>query len=246
MAGAAVGHAVTGHPPAPSRLAAAAQRAAPTAAARNGLIEKLRQQGVRDERVLAVMAQVPRHEFLEPAFIDKAYQADLTVPIGHGQTISQARTVALMTEALLGGAARLNKVLEIGTGSGYQTAVLSPLCSTLFTVERIRALSESARRRLAAMQLRNVHFGYADGSEGWASFAPYDGIIVTAGATQVAPALIQQLAIGGRLVVPVVVAGAQEDGGLPHQLQLITRTEKGETVQRLHRVSFVPLLQGRA
>ena len=228
-----------------SRLAAEAQRAAPTAGARNNLVEKLRALGVSDERVLAVMAKVPRHEFVESAFQGQAYHPDLTAPIGHAQTLSQARIVALMTQALLGGAAKLNKVLEIGTGSGYQTAVLAPLCSTVFTVERIKALSESARKRLGDMNIRNVHFGYADGTEGWGSFAPYDGIIVTAGASKVSPELIAQLAVGGRLVIPVAMPGAQKAGDSPHTLQLITRTATGSTVQNLLGVSFVPLLTGK-
>jgi len=229
-----------------SRLAAAAQRAAPTAAARARLCEKLRELGVRDERVLAVMMQVPRHEFVEPAFQGQAYHHDLTAPIGHAQTLSQARIVALMTEAALGGAAKLNKVLEIGTGSGYQTAVLSPLCSTVFTVERIKALSETARKRLGEMNIRNVHFGYADGTEGWASFAPYDAIVATAGAERVSPALVAQLVVGGRLVIPVAVPGGQRTGDSPHVLQVITRTATGSTVQNLMGVSFVPLLTGKS
>lgn len=229
-----------------SRLAAVAQRAAPTAAARNNLVEKLRQLGIKDERVLAVMAKVPRHEFVDAAFQGQAYHPDLTAPIGHAQTISQARIVALMTEALLGGASKLNKVLEIGTGCGYQTAVLAPLCSTVFTVERIKPLSESARKRLAEMNIRNVHFGYADGTEGWGAFAPYDAILVTAGAERIAPALIEQLVVGGRLVIPVAVAGVPKAGDSPHVLQVITRTALGSTVKNLMGVSFVPLLPGKS
>ena len=234
------------NPPLQSRLAAAAQRAAPTAAARNKLGERLRELGVSDERVLAVMAKVPRHEFVDPAFHGQAYFPDMTAPIGHAQTISQARVVALMTQALLGGATKLNKVLEIGTGSGYQTAVLAPLCGTVFTVERIKALSETARKRLADMHIRNVHFGYADGTEGWGAFAPYDGILVTAGAERVAPALIAQLSVGGRLVIPVAMPGAPQAGDSPHSLQVITRTATGSTVQNILGVSFVPLLPGKS
>jgi protein-L-isoaspartate(D-aspartate) O-methyltransferase len=228
-----------------SRMAAAAQRAAPTAGPRGRLVEKLRELGVTDERVLAVMARVPRHEFVEPAFQAQAYHPDLTAPIGHAQTLSQARIVALMTQALLGGATKLNKVLEIGTGSGYQTAVLAPLCGTVFTVERIKALSEAARRRLEVMEVRNVHFGYADGSEGWGAFAPYDGILVTAGAARVAPELIAQLNVGGRLIIPVAQGAAAGAADVPHTLQQITRTATGSTVQNLLGVSFVPLLAGK-
>ncbi len=228
-----------------SRLDAAAQRAAPTAGARNKLIDKLRELGVKDERVLAVMARVPRHEFVESAFQGQAYHPDLTAPIGHAQTLSQARIVALMTQALLGDAAKLDKVLEIGTGSGYQTAVLAPLCGTVFTVERIKALSELARRRLGEMNVRNVHFGYADGTEGWGAFAPYDGILVTAGAMRVSPELVAQLKVGGRLVIPVGQASSAGTTDSPHTLQLITRTATGSTVQNLMGVSFVPLLPGK-
>lgn len=228
-----------------SRLAAQAQRAAPTAAARTRLGEKLRALGITDERVLAVMTKVPRHEFVEPALQGSAYHPETNAPIGHGQTLSQALSVAVMTQALMGGAAKLDKVLEIGTGSGYQTAVLAPLCGTVFTVERIQALSETARRRLGEMSIRNVHFGYADGTAGWASFAPYDGIIVTAGAARVAPEMIEQLKIGGRLVIPVAVGGEQLDGEWPHSLQLITRTATGSTLRVIKPVRFVPLLPGK-
>lgn len=217
--------------------AAVARAGAPTAAARTKLADDLRAQGVKDERVLAVIAKVPRHEFVEPAFQSQAYKTDLTVPIGHAQTLSQARVVATMTEALLAGG-RPNKVLEIGTGSGYQTAVLAPLCASVFTVERIKALSETARKRLSAMGIKNVHFGYADGTEGWMSFAPYDAIVVTAGADAVPPALIEQLVMGGRLVIPIGPANAQV-------LKVITRTASGITTQNVANVSFVPLLAGK-
>lgn len=217
--------------------AAVTRAGLPTAAARTKLVDDLRLQGVRDERVLAVMAKVPRHEFVEPAFLSQAYKTDLTVPIGHAQTLSQARVVAVMTEALLAGG-RPARVLEIGTGSGYQTAVLAPLCGTVFTVERIKALSETARKRLTAMGIKNVHYGYADGSEGWAAFAPYDAILVTAGIDSVPQGMLAQLLPGGRLVIPVGPANAQV-------LKVITRSDKGNTTQDVAQVSFVPLLTGK-
>lgn len=217
--------------------AAVTRAGLPTAAARTKLVDDLRLQGVRDERVLAVMAKVPRHEFVEPAFLSQAYKTDLTVPIGHAQTLSQARVVAVMTEALLAGG-RPARVLEVGTGSGYQTAVLAPLCGTVFTVERIKALSEIARKRLTAMGIKNVHYGYADGSEGWAAFAPYDAILVTAGIDSVPPGMLAQLLPGGRLVIPVGPANAQV-------LKVITRSDKGNTTQDVAQVSFVPLLTGK-
>lgn len=217
--------------------AAVTRAGLPTAAARTKLVDDLRLQGVRDERVLAVMAKVPRHEFVEPAFLSQAYKTDLTVPIGHAQTLSQARVVAVMTEALLAGG-RPARVLEVGTGSGYQTAVLAPLCGTVFTVERIKALSEIARKRLTAMGIKNVHYGYADGSEGWAAFAPYDAILVTAGIDSVPPGMLAQLLPGGRLVIPVGPANAQV-------LKVITRSDKGNSTQDVAQVSFVPLLTGK-
>ena len=205
------------------------------------LVDELRALGVKDERVLAAIGKVPRHEFVEPALQAQAYKADLTLPIGHAQTLSQARVVAVMTEALLAGkpTGKFGRVLEVGTGSGYQTAVLAGLCDTVFTVERIKALSEQARRRLAAMNIRNVHYGYADGTEGWTSFAPYDGILVTAGSELLPAALVQQLAPGGRLVIPVGPSGRQ-------LLKLVTLGPGGAPqVQDLASVSFVPLLPGK-
>ncbi|MGQ0528269.1 MAG: protein-L-isoaspartate(D-aspartate) O-methyltransferase, partial [Panacagrimonas sp.] len=168
---------------------------------REGLIQELRQQGIRDERVLEVMARIPRHEFVEEAFKGEAYK-NRSLPIGNAQTISQPYIVALMTQAVLAGGTP-KRILEVGTGSGYQTAVLAALVETVFTVERIRVLTESARTRLARLDVRNVHFGYADGTLGWPPYAPFDGIVVTAGGDTVPPALIEQLAVGGRLVIPV-------------------------------------------
>lgn len=193
--------------------------------------------GVKDERVLAVLARLPRHEFIEDAFKGRAYDND-ALPIGLSQTISQPYIVALMTEAILR-AGKPHKVLEIGTGSGYQTAVLAELVAAVFTVERLRALSESARKRLSHFGYHNIAFSYGDGMKGWASHGPYDAIVVTAGAPTVPPALIEQLNIGGRLVIPVAAAKAQA-------LRLITRTASGTTTENLGEVSFVPLLAGRA
>ena len=210
-----------------------------SAVSRVRFVEELRQQGVVDERVLAVMAKVPRHEFVEPAFQSNAYKADLTLPIGHQQTLSQARVVGVMTQALLAAAPKPQRVLEVGTGSGYQTAILAALCDTVFTVERIRLLSVSARAKLTGMGVKNVHFGYADGSEGWPAFAPYDGIVVTAGADAFPPAMLTQLAPGGVVVIPVGRAGQQ-------MLKVITRTPKGFVEQDVASVSFVPLLGGKA
>jgi len=207
---------------------------------RENLIQELRQQGIRDERVLEVMTRIERHQFVEEALKSEAYK-NRALPIGHAQTISQPYIVALMTQAVLGGAPTIPKrVLEVGTGSGYQTAVLAALVETVFTVERIRALTESARARLAGLEIRNVHFGYADGTLGWSPYAPYDGIVVTAGGSEIPQALIDQLAPGGRLVIPVGPTGAQS-------LRVIERTTRGTTVEQdLGGVTFVPLLTGKA
>jgi len=205
-------------------------------AARDKLLDELRRAGIRDEKVLAVMAKIPRHEFVDHALSGRAYENN-ALPIGHAQTISQPYVVALMTEVLLKGQ-KLARVLEIGTGSGYQTAVLAGLVDTVFTVERIKALTEIARKRLAALGCRNVHFGYADGMSGWQPYAPYDGIMVTAAAEAVAPELLQQLAPGGRLVIPV--------GGPGHQnLRLYEKVGTRLRETDLGGVSFVPLLPGR-
>ena len=205
---------------------------------RENLIQELRQQGIHDERVLEVMTKIERHQFVEEALKSEAYK-NRALPIGHAQTISQPYIVALMTQAVMGGATPTKRVLEVGTGSGYQTAVLAALVETVFTVERIRALTESARLRLASMNIRNVHFGYADGTLGWPPYAPYDGIVVTAGGTEIPQALIDQLAPGGRLVIPVGPTGAQS-------LRLIERTMRGTTVEQdLGGVTFVPLLTGK-
>jgi protein-L-isoaspartate(D-aspartate) O-methyltransferase len=204
---------------------------------RAGLIERLRAEGIHDERVLKVMEKVPRHEFVDEALKERAYE-NSALPIGHAQTISQPGVVALMTQALLDGK-KLKRVLEIGTGSGYQTAVLAELVETVFSVERIKPLTEIARKRMTQLGYRNVHFGYADGMGGWLPYAPYDGIIVTAGADRVPPALLTQLAVGGRLIIPVGPQGRQS-------LRQIERGAKGLSETDLAAVSFVPLLSGKA
>lgn len=204
--------------------------------AQQRLVDELRGQGVDDERVLAAIAKVPRHEFVDDALKNRAYENN-ALPIGHAQTISQPLIVAMMTMALLRGR-KPQRVLEIGTGSGYQTAILAELVPTVFTVERIKPLSEQARRRLAAQHYRNVHFGYTDGIGGWLPYAPYDGILVTAGTDTVPPALINQLAPSGRLVIPVGPQGAQS-------LKVIDRRGASVREQDLGRVSFVPLLPGK-
>lgn len=213
----------------------AAPRALPAAQTR--LLDALRAQGIEDENVLAAMARLPRHEFVDDAFKARAYENN-ALPIGHAQTLSQPQVVALMTQTLIAGR-RFKRVLEIGTGSGYQTAVLAQLVETVFTVERIKPLTESARKRLAAQGFKNIHFGYADGMLGWAPYAPFDGILVTAGAFEVPQALLDQLAPQGRLVIPVGPQGRQS-------LRVIERNSIGALRQRdIAHVSFVPLLAGK-
>lgn len=206
-------------------------------ASRQRMIEELRASGIEDPRVLAAMTKIPRHEFVEQALQSEAYR-NRPLPIGHAQTISQPSIVAFMTQALLQGGRR-GRVLEIGTGSGYQTAVLAEIVETVFTVERLRALSEVARQRLHAMGYRNVHFGYSDGMQGWSPYAPYESILVTAGAAEVPQPLVDQLAMGGRLIIPIGPQGNQS-------LMRYERTAQGLQQELLAQVSFVPLLSGKS
>jgi protein-L-isoaspartate(D-aspartate) O-methyltransferase len=198
---------------------------------RERLVDRqLKARGIRDQKVLAAMARIPRHQFVPPLLKNEAY-LDTPLPIGHGQTISQPYIVALMTEAL--GMNGGEKILEIGTGSGYQTAILAEIARKVITIERIAALSQIAREQLK--DYPNVTMITGDGSKGYEEEAPYDGIIVTAAALQVPPALIAQLAIGGRLIIPV---GAT----LYQQLLKITRSTAGIRKENLLDVRFVPLV----
>jgi protein-L-isoaspartate(D-aspartate) O-methyltransferase len=201
---------------------------------RDRLVQRLREHGITDERVLTVIGEVPRHIFIDEALSTRAYE-DTALPIGHGQTISQPFIVALMTKTLLN--KPRERVLEIGTGSGYQTAVLAALVKRVFTVERIAPLIERARERFRAMKLRNVRVKYDDGNLGWPDQGPFDGIIVTAAARSVPAALLDQLGVGGRLVIPV-----GDDRG--QQLKVIDKTEEGLREESLEYVRFVPLLRG--
>ena len=206
-----------------------------SARTRERLIRRLREQGITNESVLERVRSVPRHLFMDEALASRAYE-DTALPIGHGQTISQPYIVARMTEALLeSGAPR--KVLEVGTGCGYQSAVLAPLVVTLYSIERIAALQARARRVLRELRLGNVHMKHGDGFEGWAAYAPFDGIIVAAAAYAVPMALLEQLADGGRLIIPV---------GPDREQQLVRVTRHGDRLEResLGPVTFVPLLQG--
>jgi protein-L-isoaspartate(D-aspartate) O-methyltransferase len=204
---------------------------------RDRLVQRLREQGIANLAVLERIRNVPRHIFVDEALGSRAYE-DTALPIGFGQTISQPYIVARMTEALLeGGAAET--VLEVGTGCGYQTAVLAPLVTHLYTIERIEPLLARARERLKELGIRNVRFRHGDGSLGWKSHAPYDGILVAAAPLTVPDALLQQLKVGGRLVVPIGPEGEQ-------QLVRLTRREQRVEREPLGPVAFVPLLGGTA
>jgi protein-L-isoaspartate(D-aspartate) O-methyltransferase len=202
---------------------------------RERLIQRLYDEGLSNDQVLEVIRRTPRHLFVDEALAHRAYE-DTALPIGHNQTISQPFMVARMTELLLAGGP-LDKVMEIGTGSGYQTAVLAQLVERVFSVERIQSLQDRAKERLLELNLRNVVFRWGDGWEGWPALAPYNGIIVTAAAAQVPQALLDQLAPGGRMVIPV-------GSGDEQQLMLIVREGSGFSRQVLDPVRFVPLLNG--
>ena len=202
---------------------------------RDRLVQRLQEEGIRNSRVLETIRNTPRHLFVDEALASRAYE-DTALPIGHGQTISQPYIVARMTELLLD-APRSEKILEVGTGSGYQAAVLSPLVDKLYSTERIEALAMQARQRFRRLGYRNIRVRHSDGSWGWPEAQPYDGIIVTAGAADIPEALLQQLAIGGVLVMPVGGRGMQT-------LIRITRQDGVFEREDFEAVSFVPLISG--
>ena len=200
---------------------------------RAGMVEALRRGGVRSEPVLEAMGHVPRHLFVPAALRHQAYAPDVSISIGDGQTISQPRVVAMMTQAARVGSA--DRVLEVGTGSGYQAAVLARLARFVFSVERIPALARSAKERLDRLGVSNVSIKVMDGTIGWRAQAPFDAILVTAGAPEVPPSLVEQLVDGGRLVVPV--------GGRDQQSLVVVERRGGRQVTTmLGDASFVPLL----
>ena len=201
---------------------------------RDRLVGRLADGGISDERVLETLANTPRHIFVDEALSHRAYE-DSALPIGHGQTISQPFVVALMTQALL--VKEPQRVLEIGTGCGYQAAVLSALVARVFTVERIQALLDHASERFRALGLKNIRMKHDDGAVGWSEEAPFDAIIVTAAARALPEALLGQLSDGGRLVIPVGPAGVQE-------LKVVDRCGDGWQQETLDYVRFVPLLHG--
>lgn len=218
-----------------SRLAGSRGLGMTSQRARDRLVERLAAEGIRDARVLDVMRRLPRHLFLDEALDSRAYE-DTALPIGKGQTISQPWVVARMTEALIEFGIP-ERVLEVGTGSGYQAAVLAHLVGRVWTVERIDELLRHARRRFRRLGIDNIRSRHADGRAGWPEEAPFDAIIVTAAGAQVEPALLDQLDAHGVLVAPVGPAGAQA-------LLRMRAGEDGWVTESLGGVSFVPLLGG--
>lgn len=204
---------------------------------RNRLVERLREKGIRNEAVLQVISKTPRHLLVDEALASRAYE-DTALPIGHGQTISQPYIVARMTELLLAGENPPRKVLEVGTGSGYQAAVLAPLVDKVFTVERIEPLYRATREILQALDYRNIRTYLSDGSWGVAQEAPFDAIIATAAPETVPPDLLEQLAIGAKLIIPVGKQGGEQ------RLQVITRTDEVTYTTVDHEaVQFVPMIK---
>lgn len=201
---------------------------------RERMIKRLQEQGIKDVRVLEAIKETPRHIFLDEALSHRAYE-DSSLPIGHNQTLSQPYIVARMTEILLA-AGPLNRVLEIGTGSGYQSVVLAQLVEKLYSVERIRPLQEKARQRIKLLGLKNVQLKHADGGFGWPEQGPFDGILSAAAPSSIPDELLNQLAVGGRLIIPV--------GDDEQSLHLVIRTQDGFETQVIEPVKFVPMRTG--
>lgn len=206
-----------------------------SARTRARLVDRLKEQGIDNPEVLDAIKQIPRHIFVDEALAHRAYE-DSSLPIGFGQTISQPFVVALMTQTLLNGQS-VQRVLEIGTGSGYQTAVLASLVRRVYSVERIKGLIDRAKDRLSALKLRNVLIKYDDGNMGWPQQGPFDAILVTAAPERVPEELLEQLEDGGRLVIPV-------GGGDVQELRVIERSGSEFNESIVEYVRFVPLLRG--
>jgi protein-L-isoaspartate(D-aspartate) O-methyltransferase len=203
------------------------------------MVDRLREQGIADERVLEAMAEVPRHLFVEEALASRAYE-DTALPIGFGQTISQPFVVARMIELLMQGR-QLGRVLEVGTGCGYQAAVLARLAVEIYSIERIKEMLERARGNLRELRLKNLRLAHGDGAAGMAKAAPFDSIIVAAAAPRMPQALLPQLARGGRMILPL-----REHGADAQRLVLVERSRLGYSETVLDPVRFVPLQAGKA
>ena len=202
--------------------------------ARNRLVERLKATGIKNPKILNAIASTPRHIFVDEALASRAYE-DTALPIGYSQTISQPYVVAKMTEALICDG-NLTNTLEIGTGCGYQAAIISQFTDRIITIERIEGLHQQARKHFRKLNLSNIICKYGDGYAGWKAKAPFDSIIVTAAPPEVPESLLRQLAIGGRMVIPV--------GQKTQELWLITRTQNSFEKEVLDRVNFVPFLTG--
>lgn len=203
---------------------------------RERLVQRLRDEGIRNQAVLGAIRNTPRHIFVEEALASRAYE-DTALPIGQGQTISQPFIVARMTELLLEAAGPLETVLEIGTGSGYQTAILSKLVKRVYSVERIKSLQTQARKRFQELHIRNIRLHHRDGGMGLPEYAPFDGILVTAAPEGIPRALVDQLRVGGCMILPI---GSRSE----QVLVRVTRTRTGYEKELLEQVVFVPLLGG--
>jgi len=203
---------------------------------RERMIKRLAEQGITNKRVLEVMRDTPRHIFMDEALSSRAYE-DTALPIGYNQTISQPYIVAKMTEVLLGSVGHLKKVLEIGTGCGYQTAILAQLVDHVYSVERLLPLQRKAKFHIGELKFRNISYKHDDGNWGWAEYAPFDGILVSAAPAEIPVMLLEQLSVGGIMVIPTGSSGMQV-------LQQVTRTTSGYEIENLEAVTFVPLLSG--
>jgi protein-L-isoaspartate(D-aspartate) O-methyltransferase len=203
---------------------------------RERMIKRLAEQGISNKRILEVMRDTPRHIFMDEALSSRAYE-DTSLPIGYNQTISQPYIVAKMTEVLLGSVGKLKKVLEIGTGCGYQTAILAQLVDHVYSVERLLPLQRKAKLHLGELKFRNISYLHGDGNLGWSDYAPFDGILVSAAPAEIPAMLLEQLSIGGVMVIPTGSSGMQV-------LQRVTRTPSGYEKENLEAVTFVPFLSG--
>ena len=204
---------------------------------RDRMVKRLVEQGIVNQKVLEVMRTTPRHIFVDEALASRSYE-DTALPIGYNQTISQPYIVAKMTELLLENHETLQNVLEIGTGCGYQTAILAKLVTQVYTVERILPLQKKAKTKIELLNLKNIRFSHSDGGWGWNDHAPYNGIMVAAAPSEVPQALLEQLAVGGVMIIPV---GNDRE----QLLQRITRTESHFHIEHIENVSFVPFLAGK-
>ncbi len=202
---------------------------------RERLVNRLKSEGIKDQRVLSQILNIPRHLFVDEALSSRAYE-DTALPIGKNQTISQPYIVARMTELILE-KGPLENILEIGTGSGYQTAILAPLVRRVYTIERIKTLLQQAKLRFRRLKITNIRTKYGDGNDGWEHYAPFDGMIVTAAPKGIPKNLIEQLKVGGRLILPIGDNDSQK-------LVCITRTNDGHVKEIKEKVMFVPLLAG--